>query len=222
MWQARRDGLIVTSTEQETLVYDQDRQELHHLNPLATLVWQQADGQTSTDAMLESARTQVDARLSITEIDLALTMLAEANLLQGTQPSATSSRRRLIRAATAGAVALPLVVSISAPSAAAANSSCTSLPSNRFMEVQFQRNDAGECNVVVFVANYCPNRDYTAQLSVQAQGQPIFDEWDAVIATDGDGYGSVFVISWPEITSWLFTATVGGYSYGPVSSYCPA
>lgn len=118
---ARTSDLATTQVKDEVLVYDEQRHHIHNLNQVAATVWRFCDGQ----------RTVRDVAL-ITSIDedavrIALRKLEDANLLDGSlstemRGDAQSRRAFMKRAAIAGAVALPTIVSITAPQAAAASS----------------------------------------------------------------------------------------------------
>lgn len=139
---ARRDRLIVEELPDEVLVYDLTRDRAHCLNRGAALVWRHCDGATTVEEM--AARLQHELHMPIDQdvIWLALDQLNRAHLLEGQikrPPRAgTHTRRALLRkvgvSLVAGAVLLPAVTSILAPSVAQAagcgapctnNASCT-------------------------------------------------------------------------------------------------
>jgi hypothetical protein len=118
---ARRVGLTTSEVGGEVLVYDQTSHHVHHLNRSSAAIWKQCDGRTAVTSIAASLG------LSIDTVQVALGSLARANLLEGSVPSSLAapiqSRRSFLRkAAIAGGVALPTIVSITAPQAAAAYS----------------------------------------------------------------------------------------------------
>jgi hypothetical protein len=140
---ARRDGLIVRELEDETLVYDLDRDEAHCLNQTATLIWKHCDGQTTVAEITQlfnenlesvqggaktSARCEVDEQV----VWLALSQLRRKRLLteKVTRPRSTlhiSRREMAHKIAQATVLALPLITTIAAPrpaSAASCSSNC--------------------------------------------------------------------------------------------------
>jgi hypothetical protein len=126
---ARVDGLVVTVSNDEVLVYDTESHHLHHLNRLSAVVWRLCDGQRTVDDLVRQAQCEVDGVVTSGSVRLALTKLASANLLDGEtsvdhRDTGQSRRAFLRRAATTGAIAVPVIVSISAPQAAAATSTC--------------------------------------------------------------------------------------------------
>jgi len=122
---ARIDGLVITETRDEMLVYDMRHHHIHHLNPVSREIWRLCDG---TRTVAEIARqANVAGVVDDAAVRLALTKLAAADLLEGeldrSLKGGRQSRRAFARrAAVAGAVAVPVIVSITAPSAAAASS----------------------------------------------------------------------------------------------------
>lgn len=116
---ARVDGLAVRELDDEILVYDRDRDEAHCLTGAAAAVWRACDGHRDLDAL--AARCGLDGA-SVAEV---LERLQDSSLVS--VPAAVGaqlSRRRLIGRAAAVAAA-PLVLSIAAPSPAAASSHCS-------------------------------------------------------------------------------------------------
>jgi hypothetical protein len=122
---ARLNDLVMTESGDEVLVYDQTVQHIHHLNHVAATVWQLCDGQRGVGEIAAAATSGMSAEVSGDAVKLALRQLDDAKLLDGTLASelrgAQHSRRVFMRrAAMVGAAAVPAVISIAAPSAAAA------------------------------------------------------------------------------------------------------
>jgi hypothetical protein len=113
MPEARRDGVLVRSLGDEIVAVDTAADRVHALSPSAAFVFKQCDGLTSLeDAQLRSGLSADDFRAALDE-------LAAAGLV--TQRGL--DRRTLLKGAAtvgAGAVALPTVWSIVAPTAAMA------------------------------------------------------------------------------------------------------
>lgn len=137
MPEARREGLVVQELSGEVLVYDRDRNKAHCLNSTAALVWQHCDGKTPVSQIALAIGREVNAPVDESVIWLGVDELSKTHLLRdrGTLPKDTSrlTRRDVMkRIGVAAAVALPVVTSIMAPTAAhAANcrpsgQSCTS------------------------------------------------------------------------------------------------
>lgn len=121
---ARQLGLVMTRTDNEMMVFDTETNELHHLNPLATAVWAQLDGTQSITAVTASVSAALDESISTESVTESVRLLATAGLLDGPWAAGTvangSRRAFLRRAAVVGAASVPVVMSITAPSAAMA------------------------------------------------------------------------------------------------------
>jgi hypothetical protein len=123
---ARTDGLVVHELADELLIYDLDRNETHCLNGAAAHVWQRCDGDTTVAAIAASMPSVGDPTVTEDAVWHALDQLSEARLLEEesvTLPPSGITRRHLIkRAGVTAAIALPLVSSMVAPTAAEAAS----------------------------------------------------------------------------------------------------
>ena len=120
---ARASGLVVKALPDEVLIYHLARHRAHSLNRVAAAVWRRCDG-THTLGQIAASVRGVDA-LPVSEeiVRYAIGQLGRAGLLLGPVVAAGLSRRELIRRLGAAAsVALPLVTSIAAPTAAQAQS----------------------------------------------------------------------------------------------------
>lgn len=114
---ARTNNLISTEANDEVLVYDQTRHQIHHLNAIVAAVWRLCNGRRT---VLEIAR---EADIEEATVRLGLRKLANAALLESgfdPGPDRRQDRRSFLR--KAGIAAIPAIVSITAPSAKAAAS----------------------------------------------------------------------------------------------------
>lgn len=120
---ARSEGLAVAELDGELLVYDLERNKAHRLNGPAGVVWRHCDGQRSV-ADLAAFVGADDPATGSEVVWLALKQLDERHLLAGPLelPDGVSRREALRKLALAGAVglALPVIKSIVAPTAAQA------------------------------------------------------------------------------------------------------
>jgi hypothetical protein len=146
---ARQEKLTVRELASETLVYDHERNKAHCLNRAAVLVWRHCDGQTS---LADLARMLHD-RLHVCEAEamvrLALEQLSRRHLLEEpvlplTGP-ARLSRRDLLKQLAAAAVALPLVMTLTAPKARAQVSMTACLTKQEGDACIRGSNTAGSC-----------------------------------------------------------------------------
>jgi hypothetical protein len=124
----RDQRLVIDELPDEVLVYDLDRHEAHCLNRTAAMVWRHCDGKTSPPEIARRLQRELDQPFNEDLVWLALRQLDKIRLLD--QPIvlpgqlAGVSRRQMMRtmgiAAAVAAVAVPLVTSIVAPTAAEA------------------------------------------------------------------------------------------------------
>ncbi len=132
MPRARTDDLIVDELRDETLVYDLKGHKAHCLNRTAAAVWRQCDGETAPAQMARNLEAELAIPKDEGIVSLALARLQKARLLEeGTNVAGVAvgpSRRDLVRklAMVGGAILLPTVTSMAAPTAAMAASSTTS------------------------------------------------------------------------------------------------
>jgi hypothetical protein len=118
---AARVDLLVQELQDETLVYDRVQHRAHCLNRTAALVWRFCDGRRTVTELMRCMESELGAPVDDQLVWHALDQLAEVGLLAGPlMPAMTHmSRRELIRkSGIAAAVALPLITSITAPTAA--------------------------------------------------------------------------------------------------------
>jgi len=107
----------MTEAGGEVLVYDEQSHHIHRLNQVSAAVWRHCDGRRTV------ADLATETGMAAEMVQVALGKLADARLLDGDLPAgvraAGQSRRSFLKkAAVAGGVALPVLVSISAPTAA--------------------------------------------------------------------------------------------------------
>ncbi len=123
---ARKDGLVIETLPDETLVYDLDRDRAHCLNETASLVWRRCDGKRTAREIAESLTSKLNQPVNETLVWLALDQLDRNKLLQNFSPAVNKlNRREMIRAlGISTAIAIPVVASIVAPAPAQAASGC--------------------------------------------------------------------------------------------------
>jgi hypothetical protein len=126
--QRRVEGLVIRELPDELLVYDLERHRAHCLNRTAALVFQRSDGKTTVRELATILRRELDVPADEKWVGLALEKLRKARLLAD-MPEAGSgprySRRELLRrAGLASAAALPVVISLLAPTPAMAAATC--------------------------------------------------------------------------------------------------
>jgi len=125
---ARKEKLLCREVPDGLMVYDLDRREAHSLNQAAALVWRRCDGKTSVPEIAEQLHTELNLPQDEELVWLALGRLDRAQLLDGplteSDPVRTSRRAVIRKLGLAGGLAalLPLVDSLTAPPAMAADS----------------------------------------------------------------------------------------------------
>ncbi len=111
---ARKDDLIIKDMDSEMVVFDAQNNQVHALSPLSRRVWQLCDGMRSIREIA------IAAILPLETVELALAQLSERDLLAERLPSAPTAktnRRRSLAVAAAAAVAVPMILSVTAPRA---------------------------------------------------------------------------------------------------------
>ena len=124
---ARKGQLVVRELPDETLVYDLERHEAHCLNTTSAFVWKHCDGQTTVEEMARLLRREFAAPVDDDVVWLALKQLRRLRLLEegsGRIGMMKVTRRDLVRKYLPAALALPVILSIPAPTAAQALSTC--------------------------------------------------------------------------------------------------
>lgn len=118
--EARKEGLVVQHLSDEVLIYDQRRHKGHCLNQTAALVWKHCDGKTSASEIAHLLEEELKTPVKEEVVWLALEQLGKTHLLsnQVTLAQAGITRREVMkRIGLAAAVSLPVVMSITAPTA---------------------------------------------------------------------------------------------------------
>ncbi len=123
---SRQTGLLVDHVGDETIVYDEERQEAHSLNRAASIVWEGSDGRRTVGELAALVGEALHIEPSDSIVEYALDELARVHLLEnGADGGEQVSRRDALRRfsfAGAAAVALPVVLSLAAPTPAMAAS----------------------------------------------------------------------------------------------------
>ena len=124
MPRARSEQLLIHQLANEVLVYDLERNKAHSLNETAALVWKRCNGQTTVKEtardLEEKLATSVDERVVL----FALKQLNRARLLREDEGDFAKSKARIsrrdliVKYGLPAAAALPLIVTLVAPSAA--------------------------------------------------------------------------------------------------------
>ena len=124
---ARKAGLVVKALHDEVLVYDLERDKAHSLNASASFVWKKCNGRRTVADVAQALSREFNVPADEQTVWLALEQLSKFNLLEEkiARPAGVPrlSRRQMMRIGAAAAFALPVIVSIVAPTAANAQTS---------------------------------------------------------------------------------------------------
>ena len=124
---ARTDQLVVQELPDEVLVYDLERHAAHCLNKASAAVWKRCDGRPTDAEMTRRLGRELSAPVDEDVVWLALGQLRKYHLLEeegGDIPLRKVSRRDLVRKYLPAALAVPLILSVPAPTPAQAASKC--------------------------------------------------------------------------------------------------
>jgi hypothetical protein len=127
---ARREEIITREVDGELLIYDRVRDKAHCLNETAAAIWKRCDGRTTARDIAESLARETPDADDERVVWLGLDELRRKHLLADSGPwpqtnsgTSTLSRREAIRRIGLGAaIALPVVITITAPTPAEAGS----------------------------------------------------------------------------------------------------
>lgn len=122
---SRTADVIVQEIDGEVLIYDLNSHQALALNETASKVWNLLDGKSTISDIAETAQIPVEiVMLSIDELQKK--DLLEEKVEMGLAKDRVS-RRKMLASVAASAVALPVIASIIAPTAAHAQSGCPSI-----------------------------------------------------------------------------------------------
>ena len=119
---ARTDNLVIRDLDDETLVYDIERDEAHCLNQTAALVWKECNGKTTATQAARALKKELDVPVDADVIWLAVKQLQRFHLVETSGKSPAVSRRDLVLKYAPAALALPVILSITAPTPAGISS----------------------------------------------------------------------------------------------------
>lgn len=136
----RTENLVVKELPNEILIYDLENNKAYCLNETARAVMQKCNGSVTVGEVVTSLNATLKTPVNEEMVWLAVDQLKKAGLFKGDfeVPIQTSrvSRRKMLQAAAALGLALPMVTSLVAPSAIHAQSRCIPI-------------EGGQCNLQV-------------------------------------------------------------------------
>jgi hypothetical protein len=120
---ARKEGLVIQEMPDEVLVFDLETNKAHCLNETAAFVWKACDGKNSVADITKLFGNQSGTPVQENLVWLAIDQLNENNLLEAELKADFNgqSRREVIKKiGLAAVIALPIISSLVAPTAALA------------------------------------------------------------------------------------------------------
>ena len=161
---ARKENLVVEELPDEVLVYDRDTDKAHCLNHTAALIWENCDGEKTPSDIAVLLQHRLNTPMSVQVVMLGVEELASHGLLKedgSAPPIVPVSRRRLIQnLGLSAAIALPVIMSITAPAAAQAGSDpCIANPRAVGCPCTFDSDcDSANCNAGICGPELRPSR----------------------------------------------------------------
>jgi hypothetical protein len=117
---SRNENLVIRKLDDETLVYDKERDEAHCINKTAALEWEQCDGETTAAQAARVLEGKIGASVDSDIVWLAVNQLKSFHLVESNGNVPAVSRRKLVLKYAPFALALPVIMSISTPTPAGA------------------------------------------------------------------------------------------------------
>jgi hypothetical protein len=126
----RTENLVVKELPSELLIYDLETNKAFCLNETARLVMDECNGTNSIDEAVVSLNRKLKSKLSEEMVWMVIEQFQKSNFLKGDYqiPVETTkiTRRKILQTAATLGIALPIVTSLVAPTAALAQSGCAS------------------------------------------------------------------------------------------------
>lgn len=124
---SRQEELVVQELKGEILIYDLRTDKAFCLNETSGLVWQMCDGTRSAAEISRELSSQLNTKIGEDVVWLALDLLKKENLLSNADNvkpdfGGVTRREAIKKAGLASMIALPVIASLIAPTAAMAQS----------------------------------------------------------------------------------------------------
>jgi hypothetical protein len=116
------EKLVISELDDETLIYDQETDQAYCLNQISASVWKRCDGKTTVQQAVRSLQSELGIAVDSDVVWLAVKQLRRYRLVDRLDEYPQVSRRDLVLKYAPAALALPLIMSISAPTPAQAGS----------------------------------------------------------------------------------------------------
>jgi Coenzyme PQQ synthesis protein D (PqqD) len=145
---ARAAGLVIRELEDETLVYDVERNDAHCLNRTAALVWAQCNGATTIAEIVDFLRTELNPEADEGTVWQAILQLHGNHLLEDqiSRPAAVPGMTRQELLQRIGVVAVAATItSLAIPTIASAASGCVTTGSPCSQGPEGNKGQNGTC-----------------------------------------------------------------------------
>ena len=76
-----KPGLIAQSVDGELLILNREQEQIHQLNPVASFIWQELDGQVPIEQLVMAITNKYDVEQDVAKHDLE-SLLSELSDLQ--------------------------------------------------------------------------------------------------------------------------------------------
>jgi hypothetical protein len=124
----RTENLVVKELPDELLIYDLEKNKAFCFNETARLIMEECDGTKTIDEAIESLNRKLKSNLSEEIVWMTIEQLKKADFIEKDYqiPIQTTkvTRRKILQTAATLGIALPIVTSLVAPTAANAQSGC--------------------------------------------------------------------------------------------------
>jgi hypothetical protein len=124
----RTENIVIKELPSEILIYDLEKNKAFCLNETARLIMEQCDGIRSIDEAIINLNQKLKSKVGEEMVWMVVDQLKSANFIEKDYeiPVAITrvSRRKILHSAAALGIALPIITSLVAPTAAQAQSSC--------------------------------------------------------------------------------------------------
>jgi hypothetical protein len=120
---SRKENIVVQEVDGEVLIYDLKKNKAFCLNKTSSLVWQACDGKRTIADINNWLGKQLNSQTDEDVVWLALDQLSKENLIEDqikleNHVNGLPRREAIKRIGTASLIALPIIASLTAPTAA--------------------------------------------------------------------------------------------------------
>ncbi|HSK72114.1 MAG TPA: PqqD family protein [Pyrinomonadaceae bacterium] len=157
---ARKAELVVQEVSDEVLVYDLRTNRAHCLNETAAFVWKSCDGKNSVVEIGKKCQRESGKPVSEEMIWLAIEQLGKRELLEAPVEvvfEGQTRREALKRIGLGAMIALPIITSLTAPTAALAGTICANPACTCTLSSPCAQAGGCACSSLAGCPDACPN-----------------------------------------------------------------